>query len=156
MGPERVEDRPCWGLVTLSQFGTIQWGALLRRLFSTFAHGWPGAGLLILRMVACGAVVTCGLRELRAVQPVEPAILEIAAIIAGALLFVGLWTPVAGCLVAAFELWTPITKSGDSWIDILVAAIGVALSMIGPGAWSIDARLFGWKRINVWDRGTWP
>ena len=86
----------------------------------------------------------------------EPAILEIAAIIAGALLFVGLWTPVSGCLVAAFALWALITKSGDPWSNILLAAIGVALSMIGPGVWSLDARLFGWKRINVWDRGTWP
>ena len=121
----------------------------MRRLFSTFARGWPGAGLLILRLVACGAVVACALHELRAVQPVEPAILEIAAIIAGALLLVGLWTPVAGCLVAAFALWTLITDSGDPWTDILLAAIGIALSMIGPGAWSVDARLFGWKRINV-------
>jgi uncharacterized membrane protein YphA (DoxX/SURF4 family) len=126
----------------------------VRRLFSTFAQGWPGAGLLILRLVACGAVVACGLRGWRAAQAVEPAILEIAAIIAGALLFVGLWTPVAGCLVAAFALWTLIAKSGDPWIDILLAAIGVALSMIGPGVWSVDARLFGWKRINVWDRRT--
>ena len=69
--------------------------------------------------------------------------------IAAALLCVGLWTPVSGCFVAAFALWTLVTKSGDPWGDILLAAIGVALSMIGPGAWSVDARLFGWKRIEV-------
>ena len=74
--------------------------------------------------------------------------------IAAALLFVGLWTPVSGCFVAAFALWTVVTQSGDLWGDILLAAIGVALSMIGPGAWSVDARLFGWKRIEVRDHKT--
>lgn len=31
----------------------------------------------------------------------------------------------------------------------LVAAICPALALLGPGAWSIDARLFGWKRIDI-------
>jgi putative oxidoreductase len=42
-----------------------------------------------------------------------------------------------------------IIKSGDPWRNILLASIGVALAMIGPGAWSLDARLFGWRRIDV-------
>ena len=119
----------------------------MRRLFSTFAQGWPGAGLLILRLIACSAVVVSGLGRLGVAQPGEPAILQVAAIIAGGLLLVGLWTPVSGCLVAAFALWALIVKCGDPWSNILLAAIGVALSMIGPGVWSLDARLFGWKRI---------
>jgi putative oxidoreductase len=130
---------------------TARWhaynGILLRRLFSTFAQGWPGAGLLILRLVASSAVVASGLRGLRVAQPGEPAILEVAAIIASGFLIVGLWTPVSGCLVAAFALWALIVKCGDPWTNILLAAMGVALSMIGPGVWSLDARLFGWKRI---------
>ena len=136
----------------MSRSGTLRKGLLLRRLFSTFAQGWPGAGLLILRLVACSAVVARGLREMRAAQPVQPAILELAAIVAGALLAVGLWTPVSGCLVAAFALWALITKSGDLWSSMLLAAVGVALAMIGPGVWSLDARLFGWSRILIRDR----
>jgi putative oxidoreductase len=126
-------------------------GILLRRLFSTFAQGWPGAGLLILRLVACSTVVASALRGLRAAQPGEPAILEVAAIIASGFLVVGLWTPVSGCLVAAFALWGLIVKCGDPWSNILLAAMGVALSMIGPGVWSLDARLFGWKRVLTFD-----
>jgi putative oxidoreductase len=71
---------------------------------------------------------------------------------AGALLCVGLWTPVSGCLVATFAFRALITKSGDPWSNILLAAMCVALAMIGPGAWSLDARLFGWRRIVIRDR----
>ena len=113
----------------------------LRRLFSTFAQGWPGAGLLILRLVACSSIVVRGLSELKAAQSVQFATMQLAAILAGALLVVGLWTPVSGCLVAALALWHLFAKSGDPWSCILVAAIGVALAMIGPGAWSLDSRL---------------
>lgn len=121
----------------------------MRRLFSTFAQGWPGAGILILRLVACSAVVARALHELTAVEPAQPGIVELTAIVVGALLSVGLWTPVSGCLVSAFALWGLISRSGDPWCNILVAAIGAALSMIGPGAWSVDARLFGWRRVLI-------
>ena len=123
----------------------------MRRLFSTFAQGWPGAGLLILRLVAAGAAVACGLHGLLATET-EPAVLGIAAIIAGALLSIGLWTPVSGCVVAGFALWALMSKSGDPWANTLLAGVGVALSMIGPGAWSLDARLFGWRRTLIQDR----
>jgi putative oxidoreductase len=139
------------GLFGRSQRGTFVKGIVLRRLFSTFAQGWPGAGLLILRVVACSAVIASGLHSLGVAQPEEPAILEVAAIIAAGLLLVGLWTPVNGCLVAAFALWALIVKCGDPLSNILLAAMGVGLSMIGPGVWSLDARLFGWRRILTYD-----
>jgi putative oxidoreductase len=122
-------------------------GIVLRRLFSTFAQGWPGAGLLVLRLVACSAAVASGLHQLGLAQPGEPATLVVAAMIVSGLLFVGLWTPVSGGLVAAFALWALIVKCGDPWSNILLAAMGAALSMIGPGVWSLDAHLFGWRRI---------
>jgi putative oxidoreductase len=78
--------------------------------------------------------------------------LGVAKIIASALVFVGLWTPVSGCLVTALALWAFIVKSGDPWSNVLLAAMGAALSMIGPGVWSLDARLFGWRRIVIRDR----
>ena len=68
------------------------------------------------------------------------------------LLFLGLWTPI-GCVVAtAVELWSVFSESGDTRIYVLLAALCAALALLGPGAWSIDARLFGWKRIDIRDR----
>jgi len=90
----------------------------VRRLFSTFARGWPGVGLLVLRLVA------------------------------------GLWTPIAGSLVAASGIWFAATQVEDPLANLLLATIGAALALVGPGTWSIDARLFGWKRIDIRDRAT--
>jgi len=33
-----------------------------------------------------------------------------------------------------------------------MATIGAALALVGPGAWSLDWRLFGWKQIDIRDR----
>jgi len=66
---------------------------------------------------------------------------------AGILLLFGLWTPVVGILIAAVELWIATTRAGDLWISIILATLGVTAAMIGPGAWSLDARLFGRKHL---------
>ena len=73
------------------------------------------------------------------------------AIVAGLCLLAGFWTPIAGSLVAAIGIGFAFTYA-DPLGSVLLATIGAALALTGPGAWSIDARLFGWKRIDVRDR----
>ena len=75
--------------------------------------------------------------------------IQIPAILSGILLLVGLWTPIAGGLMAILELWNAFSQVGDPWFHILLGSFGVALALIGPGAWSVDARLFGWKRVDA-------
>ena len=65
------------------------------------------------------------------------------------LLTAGLWTPVAGTLIASIESWQILTPAGDRWVALLLGTIGGALAMLGPGFWSVDARLFGWKRVEA-------
>jgi uncharacterized membrane protein YphA (DoxX/SURF4 family) len=67
---------------------------------------------------------------------------------AGILLIVGLWTPIAGSLVALTEMWKMLSLPGDKWLWLMMATLGAALAMLGPGFWSVDARLYGWKRLE--------
>jgi uncharacterized membrane protein YphA (DoxX/SURF4 family) len=64
-------------------------------------------------------------------------------------ILVGLWTPIAGTLVSLIEVWVVLSRGIDTWIPIILAALSATLAMIGPGAWSIDARLFGRKHIDT-------
>jgi uncharacterized membrane protein YphA (DoxX/SURF4 family) len=69
------------------------------------------------------------------------------AALAGLLLIAGLWTPIAGVVVAFVEARIAIASPSNAVIPVMVAALGATLAMIGPGTWSIDAWLFGRKHI---------
>jgi len=79
-------------------------------------------------------------------------VLSLFLTVAGLLLFVGLWTPIAGAVVAAIEVWEIFLLPANLWLYILLGTLGAALALLGPGAWSVDARLFGWKRLDIRDR----
>jgi uncharacterized membrane protein YphA (DoxX/SURF4 family) len=121
----------------------------LQRLFSTFADGWPGRGLLLQRLFTSAALFHCGIAYLRTAPQVAPVAPQIIGAGAGAFLLVGLWTPLAGALIAIVDLWIVFSYPGDPWIPIGLAVLGASLAVVGPGAWSIDARLFGRKHITL-------
>ena len=75
---------------------------------------------------------------------------------AGLLLIVGLCTPVAGTLVALVEICRVVIVPTDKVASLLLATLAASLAMLGPGLWSIDARLFGWKRIEPSPRKRQP
>jgi uncharacterized membrane protein YphA (DoxX/SURF4 family) len=123
----------------------------LQRLFSTFADGWPGIGILLLRLLTGLTLIHSGLIGLLEAPPLITVVLQVIAAGAGLLLLVGLWTPVAGSLAAIIKVWIAFSQflahSGDPWTAMMLAVLGAALAMVGPGAWSIDARLFGRKHM---------
>ena len=121
----------------------------LQRLFSTFANGWPGVGLLLQRILAAIMLVRFGIIPLADASPLGSIIPHIIGFCAGMLLLVGLWTPVVGTLIAVVEVWIALNQVSDPWIPIVLATLGGTTAMIGPGAWSLDARLFGRKHIET-------
>jgi len=121
----------------------------VRRLYSTFAGGWPGTGLLVMRLVAGSALLVRASAMLWSDPPITDTISSAFLAGCGLLLIPGLWTPIVGTSVAVIEAWRILTLPGDRWLWLLLGTVSVALAMLGPGRWSIDARLFGWKRVEA-------
>ena len=67
----------------------------------------------------------------------------------GVLLIIGPWTPAAAALMVILELWRIVSRRGDLAVEVLLSTLALAIALVGPGAWSVDARLFGWKRIDI-------
>ena len=126
----------------------------MRRLYSTFAGSWPGAGLLLIRLVVGFVVLVRAGAKVSAGAPLHATLTSASLTGSALLLIAGLWTPVAGVVVAVFEISRALTAAPDRLVALLAGTIGAALAMLGPGRWSVDARLFGWKRIEAPPRTT--
>ena len=55
-------------------------------------------------------------------------------------------------MAAVVEGWVLLTGIHEPLIPVMSAMLGATLAMIGPGAWSLDARIFGRKHIET----RWP
>jgi putative oxidoreductase len=105
-----------------------------------FPDGWPGRALLLIHD---------GIVGLMAAPQRESIVVHVIATIAGILLLLGLWTPIAGVIIALSETWIALAGTDHPRGTILMATLGIALAILGPGALSIDARLFGRKRLDI-------
>jgi hypothetical protein len=102
-----------------------------------------------MRVVAGSALVLrAGLTLWSDPPPLNVIIPAMLLIGAGVLLIAGLWTPIAGTLVELTESWTMLMLPGDKWLWLMLGTAGAALAMLGPAIRSVDARLYGWKRLE--------
>jgi hypothetical protein len=115
------------------------------RLFSIFPTGAPGIALLILRFSLAGAVLDSCFDVLK--SSVFPWMcLALAA--AGALLCLGFLTPVVSVVACAFEMTALLLAGQAEGRFIALSSLNaIAIALLGPGAYSVDARLFGRREI---------
>jgi putative oxidoreductase len=116
----------------------------MQRLFSTFPNSLPGAGLLLLRLCD-GLLLLVHSAILSGFKMSLEGLAQIVAAGAGSLILVGLATPVAAAIggVTVLCIAAPIED------HIVLATTGASLALLGPGAWSIDARIYGRRRIDL-------
>ena len=108
----------------------------MQRLFTTFADGWPGTGLLVLRLLTSLALIHCGIAGVLGSSPLTTVVLQIIGIGAGILLLVGLWTPVAGTLAAVVNVWIAVSRYFS-----LLAIHGL------PSYWQSSAPFWRWSDL---------
>ena len=81
------------------------------------------------------------------------AIPQLAAAIAGIFLVSGLFTPVAGTIIVLAQAWMAFSSAfandGEWSMRLFVAGGAASMAMLGPGAWSVDARRFGRKVFEI-------
>ena len=110
-----------------------------------FPGGLAGIALLILRFCAGGSLLMCALDHGQLPSQGWPT-LGIGAILF--LIGVGILTPIACTVAALIEAFYALSSHGiNEWQTVFTLLVTIALGMLGPGAFSVDARLFGRRLI---------
>jgi uncharacterized membrane protein YphA (DoxX/SURF4 family) len=136
----------------------------LQRTFSGFPTGYPGLALLLLRLVVGGAASSQAWMLIIASHGAVSTSVIVASLgfVAGSALIIGCMTPIAAVLLSAAGLiltvdvntaWhLSLFDSGLARIEFI--AISAALISLGPGALSLDARLYGRREIKMNGNGS--
>src|SRR5215813_2471228 len=120
----------------------------VQRVFYAFPDGLQGIGLLILRIALSTGLLAEAVPRLH--EPDLSAIsLALGEIFTGALLLVGLWTSIVAMLASVLQLASLLATHGAIELHLLRSAVGLCLAFVGPCAWSVDARVFGRRRVEI-------
>ena len=118
-----------------------------------FPAGAPGIALLMLRVSLAAAILD---RCSDYMKPLGPILVCLALAVLGLLLSLGLLTPIVSPIACVFEL-AALFAGGhtDGRFLILCSLNAVVIGLLGPGAYSLDARLFG-RRVTILHPGEKP
>ena len=121
----------------------------MHRPFFEFPTGWAAIGLLLIRLVSGTVLIWEAFSYIPGATLGTTSILYILSALMGVLLAAGYRTHLLGGLTAASEIWLAVFSQGDRLVRILLATLAAGSALLGPGAWSADARRAGWKRIEI-------
>jgi hypothetical protein len=121
----------------------------VRRFISNFVGGRQAIGLLLIRIAAGAALAIDGQVRVHYSEPLLPLTLGLLEVAVGAVLTAGLWAPVAGILSVGLSVSEILVFHDTLCPAILLASMGAGLALVGPGSLSVDAWLFGLKRIDI-------
>ena len=114
----------------------------MQRLFSMFPRGGPGFALLLLRIsVAATLLVSQAGRP----DPSLFHLLFVGAVFLSIALTIGISTPVVSSIVCVYAIADLLIGLRFDWLVVSLFLNSIALALLGPGAYSLDARLFGLK-----------
>jgi hypothetical protein len=131
----------------------------LLRLCSTFPDSWPGAALLLLRAIVGLAAIVQGFLYLSRGAKLSAGGLFFGVLLAisGVCLMIGFLTPIAsilagiGCMASDISWFpAPVTTLFDGpLVSLEMIVMAVSIALLGPGAFALDARLFGRREIVI-------
>lgn len=125
-------------------------GSRLQRLYSIFPNGWPGKGLLLLRLTSGGwLLVDAGAVFVGGSSPAG--VVFLCGVIPALLQIVGLWTPIAALAAILVEACVLVLGGGRLEAGVLLILLNASIAMLGPGCWSVDSILFGRRRLDLTD-----
>jgi uncharacterized membrane protein YphA (DoxX/SURF4 family) len=129
---------------------------MLQRTFSSFPSGLPGIALLAQRLLL-GSLTSVQFGLILDHSLIRFSLLAIIPALAGLLLILGLVTPIASS-VAFLSVLILITQHGlegsPLGLDTPLAQVQFllivgSLVVLGPGAYSVDGRLFGRRQVSI-------
>lgn len=108
----------------------------------------------MLRAVVGGSAFIAGLRYFidSPTAGLWMGIAGVVSILGGILLLIGFLTPVASLVAAAALTLVAVSQAPSGSVppvNALVILVAIATALLGPGALSIDARLFGRREIII-------
>lgn len=105
-----------------------------------------------MRLVTGGAALAHGIAALVPGPAPALALFHVLCAVTGLFLIAGLCTPIVAAAATFGAILHAFANPADVHFFFLLATLCGAIALLGPGVWSVDARLFGWRRIEIPDR----
>jgi uncharacterized membrane protein YphA (DoxX/SURF4 family) len=129
------------------------------RLYSEFPDRAPGAGLLLLRVTVGATLIAQAVLHISELGDSKPAfaVFCVLALVLGACLILGFLTRIAALVIASLAAgftWLLLMAGSSDLLPNLLLSInavilGTAIVLLGPGALSFDAVLFGRRQVII-------